>query len=87
MGRTQDIVVAAVISVLVGGLTGYMVESGSNLAVPITSHIVDEMDQKGLVPSIFGYGKEQIKSALRELISILLKGNHSIFSLDRTCRK
>jgi len=34
---------------------GYMVESGSNLAVPITSHIIDDMDQNGLVPSIFGY--------------------------------
>lgn len=51
----------------------FMVDSGSNLATVISSQIVDQMDQRGQIPSIFGYGKDQIKSALRDAISTLLK--------------
>jgi len=51
---------------------GYMVDTGSNLAVPIASHIMSVMDQNNMVPSIFGYGKDQIKSTLQSLISAVL---------------
>ena len=50
----------------------YMIDSGSNLATVISSQIVDELDNQGKIPSIFGYGKEQIKNALRTAITTLL---------------
>ena len=44
-----------------------MIDSGSNLAEVVASQIVDELDRRGRVPSIFGYGKEEVMNAMRSI--------------------
>jgi hypothetical protein len=54
-------------------LKQYMITSGSGLATAMSSEVVNQMDQNGLIPSVFGQGKDQVKAALIPVVASFLK--------------